>query len=348
MRNLFILIGTLLCIHAFSATITPSGVLTNGFCKHGYTVQLSTTGLTAPVTFSLTAGSLPPGVTLSTAGLIQGFITTTADAAYTFTLSAKGTGTVVATSTNTINVTAITNATLEQMWKYWTNPAYPTSSQVFDTWSSLLNGVNSNLTPPYYKDSIVSSGNYSMFVGNHNTGSGGDFEGYGHAWLFEADISPFGVNDTSKTIVTFGPIDWGIATNNTGFTGGNSGLQGFTRYMRVFGSDSVKTSGGTTDATVKTGSLTIANGDLSLLTAGKTLKVKGGANTKLNSFSIAGASAAVTNTVVTANSIIFLQEAGATTPVAYSVTGITPGASFTVTPATSHTATVNYFIIEKQ
>jgi len=146
MRNLFILIGTMLCIHAFSATITPSGVLTAGNCKHGYTVQLNTTGLTTPVTFSLTAGTLPPGVTLSTGGLLQGFITTTASAVYTFSLSAKGTGTVVATSTNTITVTAINNVPIGTIYNYWTAPTYPTSSQVFDSWNTALNSGGGSST----------------------------------------------------------------------------------------------------------------------------------------------------------------------------------------------------------
>jgi len=148
-----ILILALIAVTAIVQAVpnmTPSGTLTAGFCKHGYSVQFTATGLTGTPTFSITAGSLPPGVTLSTSGLLSGVISTTSAATYTFNVRAIGTGTVSVTKNDFISVTAISDLTLEQMWKYWTSPTYPTNYQVFDTWSSLrttgITGCNGGVT----------------------------------------------------------------------------------------------------------------------------------------------------------------------------------------------------------
>jgi len=148
-----ILICALIAIAAIVQAVpnmTPSGTLTAGYCKHGYSVQFSATGLTGTPTFSITAGSLPPGVTLSTSGLLSGVISTTSAATYTFNVRAIGTGTVSVTKNDVIIVTPVTDLTLEQMYLYWTGSTYPQKFQVFDTWSSLrttgITGCNGGVT----------------------------------------------------------------------------------------------------------------------------------------------------------------------------------------------------------
>jgi large repetitive protein len=67
-------------------TLSPT-TLPNGVKGVAYPSQtLSATGGTAPYTFTLTAGSLPSGLTLSTAGVLSG--TPTATGPFTFTVAA--------------------------------------------------------------------------------------------------------------------------------------------------------------------------------------------------------------------------------------------------------------------
>jgi sugar lactone lactonase YvrE len=72
---------------AVGITISPS-TLPNGTLGTAYPTQTLTAsgGTTAPYTFAVTTGSLPPGLSLSTAGVISG--TPTAAGTYTFTITA--------------------------------------------------------------------------------------------------------------------------------------------------------------------------------------------------------------------------------------------------------------------
>lgn len=67
-----------------AVTITPStlpGATVNG----SYSQQLTAAGGTAPYTYAVTAGALPSGLTLSSAGLLSGSVTTTGSASFTVT-----------------------------------------------------------------------------------------------------------------------------------------------------------------------------------------------------------------------------------------------------------------------
>lgn len=67
-------------------TVNPATLPTGGQPAVPYSVQLSATGGTAPYTFAVTAGALPAGLTLSTAGLLSG--TPTAPGTFIFTVTA--------------------------------------------------------------------------------------------------------------------------------------------------------------------------------------------------------------------------------------------------------------------
>jgi len=66
-------------------SITSPSTLSTGTIGDGYSYQLQTTGGQAPIIFSLTSGSLPPGLILSSTGLISG--TPTGMGTYNFTVT---------------------------------------------------------------------------------------------------------------------------------------------------------------------------------------------------------------------------------------------------------------------
>lgn len=67
-------------------TVNPATLPTGGQPDVPYSVQMTATGGTAPYTFAVTAGALPDGLTLSSAGLLSG--TPTAPGTWTFTITA--------------------------------------------------------------------------------------------------------------------------------------------------------------------------------------------------------------------------------------------------------------------
>ena len=65
---------------------TPAGLLPDAHYKTAYNQTLTTSGGNAPIAWSLSGGQLPPGLTLSSAGVISG--TATATGTYSFTVKA--------------------------------------------------------------------------------------------------------------------------------------------------------------------------------------------------------------------------------------------------------------------
>ena len=72
-------------IDAPALTVTPP-VLPSAITAQAYSQNFSTTGGVAPYRYAVTAGALPTGLTLSTAGVLSG--TPTQGGAFTFTVSA--------------------------------------------------------------------------------------------------------------------------------------------------------------------------------------------------------------------------------------------------------------------
>jgi hypothetical protein len=83
-----------LTVGAAPIWVTAAGGLTNGFGGQAYSYQLSATDLTdagSSISYSLTSGSLPSGVSLSSSGLISGLPGQTS-AIYSFTVRATDSG----------------------------------------------------------------------------------------------------------------------------------------------------------------------------------------------------------------------------------------------------------------
>src|SRR6202035_4203699 len=81
--------------------ITTTSPLTSGQATVAYSATLAATGGTTPYTWSVTAGALPGGLTLSSAGLLSGTPTT----AGTFSFTAKVTDAAARTSTAPLQIT---------------------------------------------------------------------------------------------------------------------------------------------------------------------------------------------------------------------------------------------------
>ncbi len=70
-----------------SFTMTPGGALTGGTAGSSYSSSLSQTGALGTPTFAVTAGALPPGLTMATNGTISGTPTATGTFNFTTTVS---------------------------------------------------------------------------------------------------------------------------------------------------------------------------------------------------------------------------------------------------------------------
>ncbi|HEX3570466.1 MAG TPA: Ig domain-containing protein [Acidobacteriaceae bacterium] len=76
-----------------------------------YTQQLQATGGTSPYSWSLASGSLPPGVTLSSSGLISGSVSSaTSSYTYTFSVKVQDASSPVQTATTNTSIALIVNA----------------------------------------------------------------------------------------------------------------------------------------------------------------------------------------------------------------------------------------------
>jgi PKD repeat protein len=89
----------------YSATfVAPALVLTPATLPAGnvgaaYFVQLSTSGGTAPYAYAVSSGALPPGISLTSAGLLSGTLTTEGNYAFSLTATDSTTGTIPQTVT---------------------------------------------------------------------------------------------------------------------------------------------------------------------------------------------------------------------------------------------------------
>ncbi len=102
----------------YNALAITTTSLTGGSLHHAYSATLQYTGGTVPVTWSVASGSLPAGLSLSSAGVISGTPTAGGNSTFTVQLADGSTPQQVATASLSINVVlstlAITSTTLPQ------------------------------------------------------------------------------------------------------------------------------------------------------------------------------------------------------------------------------------------
>ncbi len=97
----------ILDVASYFAPIATLAVLTStlpdGTLNSGYTVQLVATGGVPPYTWRKTTGTLPPGLSVSSTGLLEG--TTTATGNYSFSVEATDSNSPAATATANLQIT---------------------------------------------------------------------------------------------------------------------------------------------------------------------------------------------------------------------------------------------------
>jgi hypothetical protein len=104
-----------------------------------------------------------------------------------------------------------------------------------------------------------------------------------------------------------------------------------------------------TDLILTAGNVTLTNGNLVLGAAGKGLQIKSGSNAKIGTTAAMTAGAVtVSNTSITANSIILYNRKTTGGPAGHVSYTISAGTSFTLTSTSNtETSTFDYMIVEK-
>ncbi len=153
MKKIFsVALFSLVFIRAFCA-ITITGSLPNGLVKHPYASTVNAVGGTKPYAWSVSAGTLPTGLTLlsstQTSATLQG--TPTVAGVYSFTVSATGRtgGTGTQGYTVTITQQILTTQNLTDMWCR----SVPDCPSIWDTWYNAAGG-SSAFTSATYTTSV--------------------------------------------------------------------------------------------------------------------------------------------------------------------------------------------------
>ena len=102
-----------------SLVITATS-LPNGISNVAYSATLTASGGTAPYNWSVAGGSLPPGITLSSGGIISGTPTTTG--IFNFTGRVSDVGSPVQTTNKALSITIVTVSTVVTIWPNTTVP----------------------------------------------------------------------------------------------------------------------------------------------------------------------------------------------------------------------------------
>lgn len=99
-----IVVSGALVLPAFTVDSPPAAVIGTAYGPGGAGYQFTATGVPTPTTYTVSSGSLPPGLNLSSGGLLTGTPTTTGT--YNFVASTTTTAGIGFTPTLTINVTS--------------------------------------------------------------------------------------------------------------------------------------------------------------------------------------------------------------------------------------------------
>ena len=151
-------------------TVNPS-TLPNGTTTASYSQTITASGGTSPYTFTKTSGSLPGGLTLSTAGVLSG--TPSAGGSFTFTIQAKAsngcTGTrsytlTIACPTITVNPSTLPNGTTTAAYSQTITASGGSSPYTFTVSSGSLPGGLTLTTAGVLSGTPSASGTFTFTI----------------------------------------------------------------------------------------------------------------------------------------------------------------------------------------
>ncbi len=160
---------------------------------------------------------------------------------------------------------------------------------------------------------------------------------------------------SSSNISTFGNATDSTASSNGSviFSGGVGVVKNLTTGGRIKTEDTTSSTTAATGSGIFGGGVGVAEninagGNIATQTIGKTLFVKSGSNAKSGTFTLSSGAATVTNTSLTANSVVvcFLKTASGTITQQPYATAVTPGTSFVMAGTATDNSTYNYIILE--
>ncbi|GLQ86469.1 putative Ig domain-containing protein [Dyella flagellata] len=216
-------------VTASNPVISPT-TLPNGTVGTSYSQTISASNGNAPYTFSLNAGSLPPGVTLSSNGTLAG--TPTAGGSYTFTVKVTDAASNTATQTYTgvtinaptlsLSPASITAATVGAAYSQSFSASGGTAPYTYAQSGSLPAGMGWNASTATLSGTPTQAGSFPIVV--QVTDSSGGAGPYTHNFNYTVQVNAASLSITPANNSAF------TATYATAYSQSFSGAGGTSPY----------------------------------------------------------------------------------------------------------------------
>ncbi len=247
-------------------TITPLRMDT-AFVGHVVNVQLRVPSLTVPKTYSVISGRLPYGITMNTAGNIQGTVPLGSYTLTNYGFCVKARNMAAATPTIAVSCYTMTVAfehpSVRELTQIWTRlPFDPAYQDVYDTWNTTLLVTNTavavwNSSANSGNNIITLTANYSVTATTTLTANDLTYSGFvaGETYIFDFLVYPVlgaggmkidlsGTAFTSNLLFIIDGLD-GSATNRITNLNQATDMSGYSvsTCFHIFGTVTISTSG---------------------------------------------------------------------------------------------------------
>jgi len=169
---------------AITTTSLPSGKV-----NEAYSATLAATGGIAPYTWTLTSGSLPAGLSLSSAGVIAGTPTASATSAFTVQAADSQTNPATATAQLSIAIASNSNAPLKGNYTFLVQGSGP-SGQVAYIGEFIADGDGHLTSGEIFQNSVNGQPSSTTYTGTYSIDANGlgtatfNGSGYTSTWSF--------------------------------------------------------------------------------------------------------------------------------------------------------------------